>query len=89
MKDILRIEFAADRKTAKVTSRRGDVLNVELDLAEFRIDTVFGTVSLPAQHIKTIRDPNEIRVDEHMKRIQDRRRIHIGLRRRPGLIARD
>jgi len=45
------IEFNARRRTAEVVSQSGDVLQVALSLARFDLDTLFGAVSIPLEHV--------------------------------------
>jgi choice-of-anchor C domain-containing protein len=45
------IEFNARGRTAEVVSQSGDVLQVALSLARFDLDTSFGAVSIPLEHV--------------------------------------
>jgi hypothetical protein len=57
LKKICRVEFSSDHATARVFFGNGDTLQGALDLAEFQMETVFGKVSLPVNHVVSIRKP--------------------------------
>jgi hypothetical protein len=57
LKRIRRLEFSGDRETVKIVFANGDTLQGALDLPQFELETVFGSVSVPTSHVLVVRKP--------------------------------